>query len=328
MIALISRIQVLNANAMCGQHFISTAPILQATMFAHRLGRELQMQPSATALLHHDAQLLGETFYGRHQPQQRRGAVFIDATDYSSKNRYALALQPTASAHLTVSILLRFNGPVDRDGIERFLRTARFCGGQIIRYDDIATFDDEESALARCRSGRWIVERSDLVDPNNPVSSLVDALARTPRRKAGKLDARDVDSIETEAKGSASETEEAADEKFDDALAEDQEFDAPPLNELVDDNNASSTDSKSSQPDLWLSPAALGYAMTTSFQRRAGVRADVEHAFAETLVGLVQFVSVKHHPPHVPWWHHEWPADDMFVVRQERSEFSRGAIHE
>lgn len=327
MIALIERAHVQNANAMCGQHFISTAPILQATMFAHRLGRELQMQPSATALLHHDAQLLGETFYGRHQPQQRRGAVFIDATDYSSKNRYALALQPTASAHLTVSILLRFDGPVDRDGIERLLRTARFCGGQIIRVDDVVTFDDEESALARCRSGRWIVERSDLVDPDDPLSSMLDALARTPGRKAEKPAAQEADSIEAGTKTGTSEVEETADEDSDDK-AEYPDFDGLPLSDLLDGTDTPRADSKSSQPDLWLSPAALGYAMTTSFQRRAGVRADVEHAFAETLVGLVQFVSVRYHPPRIPWWHHDWPAEDMFVVRQEHSEISRGAIHD
>ena len=69
----------------------------------------------------------------------------------------------------------------------------------------------------------------------------------------------------------------------------------------------------------WLAPAVLGYAATTAYARRVGVRADFLHAFAEPLVGLVQFVSVRQWRSRrqgVPWWRHGWIADDVFVVSQ------------
>ena len=97
---LISRMEVQAANALVGQHFIATTPVVQASMFAHALGREVGRLPTAVAVLHHDSQLLGESgagFYGRFHAQQRRGSVFLDDTDYSSKNKHALSLQPTAT---------------------------------------------------------------------------------------------------------------------------------------------------------------------------------------------------------------------------------------
>ena len=77
----------------------------------------------------------------------------------------------------------------------------------------------------------------------------------------------------------------------------------------------------------WLAPAVLGYAATTNYARRTGVRADFLHAFAEPLVGLVQFVSVRQWRARrqgVPWWRHGWLADDVFVVSQN-SDFLQSA---
>lgn len=312
MIALLERMEVRAANAMCGQHFISTAPILQAAMFAHDLGRHIDLQPAAVALVHHDAQLLGETFYGRFQPQQRRGAVFIDATDYSSKNRYALALQPTASAHLTVSLLLRFDAPLDKGGIERFLRTARFCGGQVVDFGDVRTFNDDTEVLAAMRNGYWLIERTDLVNPADPVDSVLQALATVPKKRGTPSEPREDGSPNDSPVTVKSEPLPDGDGDGD------GDDDYVSLEMRLPESDEDDTQPTSSAGNSWLSPAVLGYATTTEFRRRAGVRADFEHAFAEPLIGLVQFVSVRQHETHIPWWSHGWLADDLFVVQQKK----------
>lgn len=57
--------------------------------------------------------------------------------------------------------------------------------------------------------------------------------------------------------------------------------------------------------------------MTTEPAHRAGVRGGYEHAFAEPLIGLVQFISQRQHAGPVPWWRHGWSADDVFLVTQD-----------
>ena len=305
MIALISRMTVQSANAMCGQHFVSTAPIFQAAMFAHALGRALRVQPSAVALVHHDAQLLGESFYGNFQPQQRRGSVLIDATDYSSKNRHALSLQPTASAHLKVSVLMQFDEPIDPAEIEQYVRTARFNSGQIIDTEGVHTFDADAEATKAIRSGYWIIERADLMSSSDPVASMLAALAKRPVKTQARTSRQTSVAAEEVLPESTTEADHLPDE--DELLSVDEMFVLP----VVSDGEEARTPGNS-----WLSPAVLGYATITSFAHRPGARGGYPHAFAEPLVGLVQFVSIRHHETSIPWWSCCWLTDDVFVVRQ------------
>lgn len=311
---LIPRIRVQSANAMVGQHFLSTTPIMAASMFAHALGREAGQLPSAVAYLHHDAQLLAESgpgFFGQYFPQQRRGAVFIDDTDYSSKNKHALSLQPTASAHLDLSLVLRFDASPDIPAIEARLRHARLAGGQIISHDPIETFDSTTGLKRHLRTGFWLIERSDLVDPDDPLSSVLSALGARPVSGSRSQE------LTTAAAGAAAPVDAVVDPDDDDAFGFESELEELPV--LPDYSGSLSTS--------WLAPAVLGYAAVTPYARRAGLRADYLHAFAEPLVGLVQFVSVRHAASvGVPWWHHAWLSDEIFVVRQLSRSF-HGSIN-
>ena len=77
-------------------------------------------------------------------------------------------------------------------------------------------------------------------------------------------------------------------------------------------------------PESWLAASVLGYAMTTPFATRAGVRQTQQgdtplHAFCGPLLGLVQYVSTGHYGPRpLPFWEHSWLQDDVFVVRQSQ----------
>lgn len=281
---LLRRLRIRAANAMAGNYAIQAAPVMAISLFTHNLGLKTGCRPLRVAILHHDAQLLGEYgsdgFYDFH-PQQRRGATFIDDVDYSSKNRHALSLQPTASCHLTVSLLIEVDGRIKLDRVSQFLRSARIAGGCV---DD---FGEPESANEldglRLPKGFWLIERSDLLGTEaNPVDALVGLLGR----KSPKSD-------------SPRKTAQAGALKEADTLQ--------PL------------------PESWFTATVLGYATTTPFAPRAGVRqtdADGQpetplHAFCEPLLGVVQYVSTGDFGPRpVPFWEHTWLQDDVFVVRQ------------
>lgn len=269
---LLSRLRIRAANALAGNLAISPAQVLACVLFGHNLGRKTGCKPLRVAILHHDAQLLGEYgsdgFYDFH-PQQRRGATFIDAVDYSSRNPHALSLQPSASCHLTLSLLIEVQGSINTQRLQRFLRTARIAGGAIDGYAELQS--GAELDELRLPKGFWLIERSDLLQgEGSPVDALVAAIGHKPARH-----------VAPEAEGTA-----------------------PPL------------------PESWLAASVLGYAMTTPFEVRAGVRQTdsgetPRHAFCEPLLGLVQYVSSRDYGQRlIPWWEHGWLQDDVFVVRQ------------
>lgn len=275
---VVPRLRIRGVNALAGNAAISAAQVLPCVLFGHNLGLKTGCRPTRVAILHHDAQLLGEYgsdgFYDFH-PQQRRGATFIDSVDYSSKNPHALSLQPTASCHLTLSLLFEVRGGINIDKIKRFLRTARIAGGNIDSHGEIEAADDLDALYLP--KGFWLIERSDLLDTDG---SPVDALVAAIGRKSVRVEAPE---------------------------ARNPSDPPPPL------------------PDSWLAASVLGYAMTTPFETRAGVRQTDDgetplHAFCEPLLGLVQYVSPKDYGPRpIPWWEHTWLQDDVFVVRQTQS---------
>ncbi len=191
----LSRIRIRAANALAGNYTVNAAPIMAIVLFVHNLGLKTGCRPRRVAILHHDGQLLGEFgsdgFYDFH-PQQRRGATFIDATDYSSKNPHALSLQPTASCHLVLSLLIEVEGPVNLQKVRRFLHSARIAGGNIDEVGNVEAHDDLDAL--KLRNGYWLIERSDLMAAHeHPVDALVVAIGSRPVRN--KTEAEDTSSL-------------------------------------------------------------------------------------------------------------------------------------
>lgn len=178
---LLPRLQVRTANAQACSYVINAAPVMALNLFVHNLGRTTGCTPTGVAILHHDAQLLGEHGHGffNFHPQQRRGATFINSQDYSSKNKHALSLQPTASCHLLLSLLIRCEGPVDVDEVEEFLATARIAGGQLVEHEAPMQLDSLDAVHERTRTGFWVIERQDLMrsDPD-PLDALFSVIGR------------------------------------------------------------------------------------------------------------------------------------------------------
>lgn len=164
--AVIPRIRVQNANMQSNGLLLGGVPLFAANMFAHHLARQLGTQEEGIIYIHHDQQRLGGQAYGRFTPAQRRGAVFIGKKDYSSKNKYALSLQPTASCHLEFSLVIKFSSSrISPEKLTSILKRSRFAGGQIIEFLDISTHAENEleTALKKIKTGFAILDRQDLL---------------------------------------------------------------------------------------------------------------------------------------------------------------------
>ncbi|MGQ1304682.1 type I-F CRISPR-associated protein Csy2 [Acinetobacter baumannii] len=163
---VIPRMRVQNANMQTNGVLLGGVPLFAANMFAHHLARQLGTQDEGIIYIHHDQQRLGGQAYGRFTPAQRRGAVFIGKKDYSSKNKYALSLQPTASCHLEFSLVIKFSSSrISPEKLTNILKRSRFAGGQIIEFLEITTHAENEleTALKKIKTGVAILDRQDLL---------------------------------------------------------------------------------------------------------------------------------------------------------------------
>ncbi|WP_288404468.1 type I-F CRISPR-associated protein Csy2 [uncultured Acinetobacter sp.] len=163
---VIPRMRIQNANMQTNGLLLGGVPLFAANMFAHHLARQLGTTDEGIIYIHHDQQRLGGQAYGRFTPAQRRGAVFIGKKDYSSKNKYALSLQPTASCHLEFSLVIKFSSSrISLEKLTNILKRSRFAGGQIIEFLEITTHAENEleTALKKIKTGFAILDRQDLL---------------------------------------------------------------------------------------------------------------------------------------------------------------------
>lgn len=70
--------------------------------------------------------------------------------------------------------------------------------------------------------------------------------------------------------------------------------------------------------NTWLSAACVGYAMLTPYASRTGSREGYEHAFAEPLIGLVQYRSSRQFDGELEniLWKPEWLRKDVYRLHQ------------
>jgi CRISPR-associated protein Csy2 len=266
----LNHLEIKHANAMASNYAISAAPVMATCLFAHNLALKTGNQSLGVAIIHHHAQLLGEDRDGfKHfAAQQRKAATYIDGNDYAGSSN-SLSLQPVATLHLQLSLVVEMQRRPDTKAVRDFLSDARLAGGRIEYFAEPKVAHSGETDLDQAlpRTGYWLLERSDLLTKDaNPAHALIAALGQRPRAPE-QLDGED--------HGTA-----------------------------------------------WLTPAVLGYAMTTPFAQRTGVRqlddhSTPPHAFAEPLLGLAQYRSLRQFGDYLdyPFWRLEWLRDDVFVAK-------------
>ncbi|KPC53217.1 type I-F CRISPR-associated protein Csy2 [Amantichitinum ursilacus] len=291
---LIPRLRINHANAFVGRYAISPAQVMAITLFAHNLARHVlptgfDYSAVGVAIIHHDAQMLGEAPYAMNKksaafhPQQRRGAALIDNNDYAQGSKSALSLQPVATCHLTVSLVVHLPGAFSELKLARFLQRARIAGGLVIGHGELQI--EAEWQSLKLPQGYWIIDRSDLLE-GNPLDALIAALGRQAREPVAEEPAD-------------AETEETA--KIEPAL---------PTSWLA--------------PAVLAYAAATDFACRTGVRMALGLDGAPDeiplHAWGEAMLGLVQYVSQRHWAslPDVaplPFWYPTWLRDDVFAVR-------------
>ena len=266
------RVRVQAATMLAAAFLMGGPPVFAAYGLGEALCFHLGGGAKVTgmALIHHNREALGQSFYGVFSPQQRRAAAFTfgksaNGSDYSSKNPHALSLQPVACAHLRVSIIWELEQVAGVKEAREFLHRARLSGGLVTGHGEIVLEDSLEAAFDRVGNGYVVTDRRDMLEDKgkNQAELLVEALGAQP--SAG-------------------------------------------------------------EDNTWLSATCLGYAAITSFEHRGGARCGYPHAFAEPLVGMVQYRSLrqwrKEADTEEALWRPVWLDDrrGAFVLRQEQTE--------
>lgn len=180
---LLPALRIVRANALATHWLLTPNIIMPALGFAHQLERTYCEGAKVRAVcpIYHDAQMLGEGFRDKgyqFQPYQYRGATYINKHD--GAGGFSMALQPTASCNLFLSLILDVDGFVDEDEIAEGLVGGRFAGGSIVSAGKPKSAMEIENLLRDLPTAPafWIAERQDLIPANaDPLTAMLDALA-------------------------------------------------------------------------------------------------------------------------------------------------------
>lgn len=274
---VIPRIRVQNANAQPAWWMIGPPPMTAYAGFSHALALALGWKKcEGFGVVHHDIQFLGEfeNEKGLFLPHQFRAASFIDKGDYSSKNHYALSAQPTARCHLNVSLVIKRD---DDDTIDLESTLPRFMRGA--RLAGGAIVDHGKTSLLDTKE-----EVIKFLKSGHAIHERQDLMVM----EEGERDMLDVVLRLT-----------------------DPQLRFETANKAKSQRNGKPDDGEDDSHS-WLTPSTLGYLAITEFQNRKNVRGGLPHAFAEPLVGMVQYKTLRR--AGIPIWTTSNPDAQTFVV--------------
>ena len=195
-------VDVKTANARPVHWAISTACVVPAVQFGHALGRHIGasrgedltessaaggVYPTSVRLVHHRSRVLKDRLPKVGTVIQKRraaGPTLNLEQELNSKGKKTVGRvsdQPAVFADILVSMVLEFDDDdqideLDIPDINSFVRRARIAGGQIIDHRPTELHDTLRDAMKSIGSGFVINERSDLIDPADPLRSMLDAL--------------------------------------------------------------------------------------------------------------------------------------------------------
>ena len=273
---VIPRIRVQNANAQPAWWMIGPPPMTAYAGFSHALTLALGWEKCAGfGVVHHDIQFLGEfEGEGTFLPHQFRAASLIDKGDYSSKNQYALSSQPSARCHLNVSLVIK-------------------------KDEDDAV--DVESAFPRFMRGARLAGGSVVAHGKASLQDNLEAVIKYLKTGHAIYERQDL-----------MEMHEGERDMLDVVLRlTDPQLRYEAWNKLQSaDHNK--PDDAGEDSHSWLMPSPLGYLAISPFQNRKNVRGGLPHAFAEPLVGMVQYRTLRH--AGIPIWKAINPDAKTFLV--------------
>lgn len=319
---LLPRIDIQNANAHSAYWLLNGPPITAAIAYAHALGlaEDFAEEIKSVALVHHNCELQADVIGNDHLLQQRRGATYINKKDYAGSAKVpSLSLQPTASRHMTISILIE----VDEDAVEqeslvksKFLRRARFNGGQIISYGKPVVCESLGSINKYIPRGFWVADRHDLVSSSNlePTQAILQYLS--PKGNViREVLIRDLQNLNQGDKYRGLVT--TLIEKVNAAEYSPIHVLDRSLQHIKSNNELFTEVKKILSQYTWLSATTLGYSLLTPAEHREYARENKPHAFAEPMVGLVQYISTRTAlSPKQFFWKDSWVDSNTYIISQ------------
>ena len=186
---------VQGANLLTSPLLAGGPPVMAAAMLGHQLARVAGTHDLGIVLVHHHRQDLGQWAYGKFQAQQRRGAVFIDKTDYAGSST-SLSLQTTMTAHMRVSLIVALDQSLqDYTAVKDFLQQqARFAGGTVhlaAREEPFSVHSNLLDAIKALPAGFVVRDMSHLLQKHmaqygqGRLEAMVNLLAARPDPEAG-----------------------------------------------------------------------------------------------------------------------------------------------
>lgn len=272
------RLVIVDATAQPVWWLIGAPPITAYTGFARALTRSLcqgraEVHHQGVAIIHHDAQFDGECFHGDLSVHQRRAVSFISKDDYAKGADTQMAHQPTARCRMVVSLVIRLP-----DELAVNLDTVRqFLRGGRLAGGTIMPFRHHE---------HMALFSSD--EDEEGLKMLASGFSITDQSHLL----------------SAEHT--AGRDPLDRLFIRTRRL-ARPSTEQSDDN-----------PLPWLMPTTVGYREITPRIHRSGVRLNAQsepflHAYAEPLVGLVQYQPFRKAGLH--FWQMRTPEQGIHVAQ-------------
>lgn len=278
-ILILSHLDVRNANAQPAWWIIGPPPPTAYAGFAHALALALGAERCrGFAVVHHDIQFLGETVGRNLHPHQFRAASFIDENDHvkapNPDNPTKLREQPSvrSSNNATVGRHPLSSQPTARCHLNVSLALA---------FDDDDALDIDH-ALPRFLRGARLAGGA--LNGYRESKQVEGAQAVVKFLKGGR----------------------ALHERQDLMVREEGERDMlDVVLRLTDPQRRDAT-------PPWLMPTALGYRAITPFRERRNARNGLPHAYAEPLVGLVQYRALRDGP--LPFWRAVQPDAATFLL--------------
>ena len=185
-ILLFPRLEVTAANAMPAWWFIAPPSPTSYVGFGQAMALKCLPPEEADSFLGvgvvlHDFRLRAEKIKGTaaYLPHQLRAASLINSDDYSSKNKYALSLQPTVRCDLTVSIAVTFkeDANIDAEKVRKFMHNARIAGGVVTETRNEILASSQSEVRRKLQTGFALHSRLDLMRPVEGADQL-DALLK------------------------------------------------------------------------------------------------------------------------------------------------------
>lgn len=310
---ILPRLSVQHANAVQTWWLVGPPSPMSIQGFSRALTRACDFSSDAFSIVHHTVDWLGAKqpdlrafdfaaptaqnpqamrrvwLYGdRILPQQVQGASYIDQSDHLV-GKFSKGLQPTMRCHALYSVVLRVpGGRVDLSRVRQFLHSARLAGGSVTEHDDVVLVDTAEDVARYVRGGFYVADQTQWL-----ANYMKETGARSAREALFDLLLNT--SIQDRQKKLSPKTDEQEDSR--------STGDEP--------ETSNQTATKSSN---WRSASVVGYTtLETPSRNRLGVRQDLPHAYAEALVGLIQYQPLKDVTV-PPFWSYQANSSDGFFV--------------